>query len=178
MYGQKTVSSLTRRFFHHPPSPHRHSLGKQQVKNSLQSSLKALQTDWLDILLIHEPQISDLPQLSDLVTWLEKLRKEGVVRYLGLAGQAEKCLAIAQKIPNVFDILQVKDSIENQEANLLVSAGFPLQITYGYLRKSMELNKSIDATEIIKQSLHRNQQGTILVSSRNPERLKAIASLA
>lgn len=177
MYGQKTVSSLTRRFLKTSTSPHRHFLRKQDVENSLQSSLKALQTDWLDILFIHEPQIADLDQLSDLVAWLEKLKKEGVVRYLGLAGQADNCLKIVQKIPNVFDILQVEDSIENQEANILHQANFPLQITFGYLRKSLELNSSSNVTQVIKQAIERNPQGMILVSSRNPERLNAIVSL-
>lgn len=178
MYGQKIVSRLTRHFLGTPSSPHRHYLAKKEVEKSLKHSLKALQTDWLDILFIHEPNITDLERLSNLVSWLEQLKKEGSVRYLGLAGQADDCLNITKKIPNIFDILQVEDSIESQEANLLLSADLPLQITFGYLRKSLASNQLIDTNETLRKSMDRNQNGMILVSSRNPERLKFISSLA
>jgi predicted oxidoreductase len=160
------------------PWVHRRSLNKKQLEGSLQYSLKALRTDWVDILFIHEPPTNDIIQLLEIVGWLQTQKKLGVVRYLGLAGQAQNCVEIAKKIPNVFDILQVEDSLNNHEADIVTSSGFPLQITFGYLRKSLESNPLIDPSEIIKESLQRNQNGMILVSSRNSERLKSIASLA
>ena len=144
----------------------------------MQKSLKALRTDWLDILFIHEPQISDIPQLLEIREWLQSLKNQGVVRYLGLAGQSANCVEINTKIPGLFDILQVEDSIENHEADVVISAGFDLQVTFGYLRKSFESHHPIDPTEVVKKALARNNNGMILVSSRNLARLKSIASLA
>jgi aryl-alcohol dehydrogenase-like predicted oxidoreductase len=178
MYAQKTIDGFAYRFSKRTPVVHERSLNKKQVEDSLQYSLKALRTDWVDILFIHEPQTNDIFQLLDIVGWLQAQKKLGVVRYLGLAGQAQNCVEIAKKIPNVFDILQVEDSLNNHEADIVTSSGFPLQITFGYLRKSLESNPLIDPSEIIKESLQRNQNGMILVSSRNSERLKSIASLA
>ena len=178
MYGQKTVGSLIRRFYHNVPSVRKRFLEKKQVEESLQKSLKALRTDWLDILFIHEPQISDIPQLLEIREWLQSLKNQGVVRYLGLAGQSANCVEINTKIPGLFDILQVEDSIENHEADVVISAGFDLQVTFGYLRKSFESHHPIDPTEVVKKALARNNNGMILVSSRNLARLKSIASLA
>lgn len=178
MYVQKTFSSLTHRFSSNVPSFRKRSLEKKQVEESLQRSLKALQTSWLDILFVHEPQMSDVSQLLELVEWLQKQKNQGTVRYLGLAGQAQNCVEIATKIPNVFDILQVEDSIENHEADLVLSAGFAQQITFGYLRRSLEFNHSLDPIKVLKEALLRNKNGMILVSSRNTERLRSIASLA
>lgn len=178
MYAQKTFSSLTRRFYNNVPSVRKRSLERKQVAESLHNSLKALRTDWIDVLFIHEPQITDIPQLLEIVEWLQKQKHQGIVRYLGLAGKAQNCVEIAAKIPSLFDILQVEDSIENHEADLVLSTGLPLQITFGYLRKSFESNQPIDPNEIIKKALFRNNHGMILVSSRNLERLKLLASLA
>jgi D-threo-aldose 1-dehydrogenase len=178
MYGQKFFDSATRRFIGKKPSLSKRSLDQNLVENSLRSSLQALQTDWLDILFIHEPQVTDIPSLLALAEWLQKQKQDGVVRYLGLAGQSHHCVEIMQNIPNLFDILQVEDSIKGQESDLIISAGYPQQITYGYLRKSSETNTSIDGKEVIKKALIRNTQGMILVSSRNFERLKVLSSPA
>jgi len=178
MYAQKTFGSLTRRFSGNVPSLRKRSLEKKQVQESLQRSLKALRTDWVDILFVHEPQISDIPQLLEIVDWLQTQKNQGSVRYLGLAGQAQNCIEITQKIPNVFDILQVEDSIDNHEADLVVFAGLARQITFGYLRKSFESDRSLEPTQVLTEALLINTSGMILVSSRNAERLKNIASLA
>jgi hypothetical protein len=178
MYAQKTINSFTYRFSKRTPVVHKRSLNKKQVEDSLQHSLKALRTDWVDILFIHEPQTSDIFQLMEILGWLQVQKKLGIVRYLGLAGKAQNCVEITREFPNVFDILQVEDSLNNHEADIVTSSGLPLQITFGYLRKSLESNNLIDPSEIIKESLQRNQNGMILVSSRNSERLKTIASLA
>ena len=178
MYGEKIFNRFSRSLLptRQPSSPRR-SLEQKLVENSLQSSLKALQTDWLDVLFIHEPQISDIPLLLNLADWLDKKKKSGVVRYLGLAGQSHNCVQIALNIPHLFDILQVEDSIDGQESDFVISAGFAKQITFGYLRKSSELNSPFDGQEVIKKALIQNSHGMILVSSRNFARLKMLESL-
>jgi aryl-alcohol dehydrogenase-like predicted oxidoreductase len=178
MYAQKSFSSLARRVYKNFPSDRKLYLEKNQVEESLHQSLKALRTDWIDVLFIHEPQITDILQLLEIVGWLQKQKHQGVVRYLGLAGTAQNCVEIATKIPSLFDIFQVEDSIENHEADIVVSAGFPLQITFGYLRKSFVSDHPIDPDKVIKKALVRNNHGMILVSSRSLERLKLLTSLA
>ena len=61
---------------------------------------------------------------------------------------------------------------------MLTWAGRPLQITYGYVRRAAETTAHPDALTLIARSLERNAQGTVLVSSRRPERLRELARLA
>ena len=153
------------------------SLTLEDVEQNLSRSLKALRTDWIDLLLVHEPQVTDVGALLELAEWLEGQRVSGRVRYLGLAGSASNCVEVARQVPGLFDILQVEDSLAVHEADAVIEFGWPLQITFGYLRGAAITQSSIDAQVIIKAALARNALGMVLVSSRNPERLKILTSL-
>ena len=178
MYGKKLSSSFVRRYWPQiQNSSYQLFLEQRQVENSLRNSLKALRTDWLDILFIHEPRIQYLPQLMNLAQWIERLKREGVIRYSGLAGKAEECLSIVQEIPNTFDILQVEDSIINREADALIDANLTIQITFGYLRNCLVDSKSSNICDVVRQSLQRNPYGMILVSSRDYSRLEQLSLL-
>lgn len=175
MYAQKSIKAWTRtlRNLH---SIRQRSLQKNQIEKSLQRSLRTLRTDWIDILFVHEPQIEEIPQLLEICDWLQSQKVQGNVRYLGLAGQSLSCVEISKKIPGIFDVLQVEDSLSNHEADLLTTSGLPLQITFGYLRNSLELTKEISHPEVIQAAFRRNSNGMILVSSRNPNRIQALST--
>lgn len=178
MYAQKSISSLTRRLSLSPKGIRKRSLDKKEVENSLQSSLNALRTDWVDIFFIHDPRISEVSQLLKIAEWLQAQKTQGNVRYLGLAGKAKACVEITNQIPGLFDILQVEDSTCDREADIVISSGLPLQITFGYMRKSLENKPNIDPNDAIKSALFRNYSGMILVSSRNSTRLKTLSSFS
>jgi len=174
VFGRIGRPVLPRGWNHRP-----RSLELANVEQGLTKSMKALQTDWIDLLLLHEPQISDVSALIKLADWLEAQRVSGRVRYLGLAGDARNCVEVALQVPGLFDVLQVEDTVAEHEADAVIAAGWPLQITFGYLRgASAAAHDSIDAQAVIKEALTRNVNGMVLVSSRNPERLKVLASLA
>ena len=154
-----------------------------KVQNSFEKSLNALRTDWVDVLFVHEPEINDISALYKLSEWLLKQKENGSARYIGIAGNSLNCMAITKKVEGVFDILQVEDSIDKHEADLLVSNGKNLQITYGYMRLSRENSPAIqlpspNCLDIIKNALVRNSEGVVLVSSRKIDRLKALSRLA
>ncbi len=182
MYAQRAIGGMVRRLG---------MRGRQRVRSvspaaaeaSLTKSLKALQTDWLDILFVHEPQLGDVADLHALAEWFTRQKSNGRVRYLGLAGSAANCLAVMQKVPNVFDVLQVEDSLAEREADVLVSAGKPLQVTYGYLRRAFGhlVNSSalpIDGLNVMRAALDRNRNGMVLVSTLKANRLCDLAALS
>ncbi len=148
------------------------------VESSLQASLTRLRTNSIDILFIHEPLAIEINQIYELASWLEQKKNLGQVRYLGLAGKAVDCLAIAEQTGNLFDVLQVEDSLANREADLIIRARRPLQITFGYLRQASQISSTLTGEEVIRQALERNTQGIVLVSSRRHQRLSSIANLA
>ena len=177
-YAHRILGKIGRRIIPNQWDYRPRSLEIDSVEQSLTRSLKALQTDWIDLLVVHEPQIKDIGALLNLAEWLEGQRKSGRVRYLGLAGSVSNCVKVSREIPGLFDVLQVEDSIDELEADDLITAGWPMQITYGYLRGAGAVSGGIDATSVMRAALARNTEGMILVSSRDPERLKILASLA
>lgn len=146
---------------------------------SLAASLRALKTDWVDVLLVHEPRSEDLPNLQALSAWLLRQKACGRVRYLGLAGHAASCLGIYQAMPGVFQILQVEDSLAQAEADVLKASDLPLQITYGYLRLAgyVQGGQPLDALAQLRAALARNGAGIVLVSTRKIERVRELANL-
>jgi aryl-alcohol dehydrogenase-like predicted oxidoreductase len=106
------------------------------MEKSLERSLKALGTDYLDIFLLHEPDWSNLPT-DEITGSAEKLKRQGKIRAFGAAFYRE------EKIPteaggDIFDLLQfdcphvgsVYDLVEKERggmANVIFSpsrAGF------------------------------------------------------
>ena len=177
MYAQRALGGVGRRFVPQWWDRHR-AISREQAESSLVTSLKALQTDWIDILFVHEPQLADVDTLLSIAGWLERQKSKGRVRWLGLAGSAHYCVAVAQQTGNLFEILQVEDSLAGHEADVVTQAGYPLQITFGYLRQAAVTQPQVDGLAVIQAALARNPHGMILVSSRKPERLRALAALA
>lgn len=183
MYAHRAVNALARRV-----APGRHGVRARRlsiaaVEASVQRSMRALQTDLLDILFLHEPQTDDIAQLHELAGWLAKQKSSGRVRYLGLAGNAGNCVLVAQAFPNVFDVLQVEDSLAESEADKVEEAGWPLQVTFGYLRRASNERVGpraprVDAAAIMRGALGRNPHGMILVSTRDARRLRSLAEVA
>lgn len=125
--------------------------------------------------MLHEPMYQ-LLSCNEWATFLENLKKEGKIRYSGLALDANNLLDfIKNSKTKLFDILQVNDSIDQQEANILIRNQLPLQITYGYFSSAKK--RSIDLLNILKKIKIRNNNGAIIVSSNNYEHIKELSQV-
>jgi len=182
MYAHRAFGGLARKIGLNGGRQRVRTLAPAAAESSLTKSLTALQTDWLDILFVHEPQLGDVTDLHALAEWFIKQKSSGRVRYLGLAGSAANCLAVMQNVPGVFDVLQVADSLAAREADILKTAGQPIQVTYGYLRRALgqPMNSSasqIDGLSVMRAALARNRNGMVLLSSLKANRLQDMAAL-
>ncbi len=148
-----------------------------RIKFSLEKSLEALQTDWIDIFLLHEPSTEDIPMLEKSIEWLLEQKNMGRIKYLGLAGEVTQCIQIKKYFNSVFDILQIEDSTENKESMKLVKENMPVQITYGYMRRALTKDIETPAIEYLKKGLLQNPNGVILISTRSTHRLTEISNL-
>jgi D-threo-aldose 1-dehydrogenase len=180
MYAGRAVGLATRRLGL-VSRPRERVLAPAAAEHSLSASLEALGTDWVDILFVHEPTVKELPAILGLADWLAKQKSVGRARRIGLAGAAGDCVAIARQVPGLFDILQVEDSIENKEADAVREAGWPLQITFGYVRRSrMRSGNAVHAPrpiETIAAAAARNVAGAILLSTRRKDHLSALRTV-
>lgn len=177
LYAHRALGKFGRRVLPHHWDHRPRLISPEAAEQSLVRSLRALQTGWVDLLFLHEPQASEVVSVLRLAEWLQRQKTNGRVRYLGLAGNAASCVEVARQIPGVFDVLQVEDSVAGHEANRVTAAGWPLQITFGYVRQTTK-SSSTDALLVLRQALDRNPNGMVLVSTRRPERLPALAALA
>lgn len=177
LYAHRALGKVGRRVLPRLWDRRPRLISPEAAEQSLVRSLKALQTDWIDLLCLHEPQASDVALVTRLAEWLQQQKTKGRVRYLGLAGNAASCVDLAQQVPGVFDVLQVEDSVAGHEADRVTAAGWPLQITFGYLRQAA-LSSPTDALHMLRQALQRNRDGMVLVSTRRAARLPALAALA
>ena len=144
---------------------------------SLDSSLRRLRTDQIDLLLLHEP-VSTAVQSEVFLDWLKQEQSKGRIRAWGLAGQAD-CMENWLSIDHPLGmVLQVRDSLDRREADHVSYHGRDLQITYGYLSVSSPLSGSLAATAILERAMRRNTTGSILVSTRQMARLSELAAVA
>ena len=177
LYAHRAVGRIGSRVMH-TWGKRKRCVTRAGVMESLEQSLRALRTDYLDIFFLHDPCEAD-GRMEDTVAYLERQKRGGRIRYLGLAGEASECLAFARWAGGVFEVLQVRDSLENREADCLVVAEKRLQITYGYLRAATRAAREVaDIREVIGKALERTEEGMILVSSKKASRLRALAEIA
>jgi aryl-alcohol dehydrogenase-like predicted oxidoreductase len=141
-----------------------------RAKRSLERSLMRLRTDYVDFLLVHEPHVTQ-SQADELLAWMEHERKCGRIRAFGVAGDKGRIGELVRDCHPLSMVVQTRDSIPGQEADFVIHAGRPLQITYGYV----SADRSVPAPVSIAAALRRNVSGAVVVSSRNPERIAALA---
>jgi L-galactose dehydrogenase len=71
----------------------------ERIEKSLEESLKRLQTDYVDILLLHDIEFGSFQQvIEEGIPTLQKLKEQGKIRYFGVSGLPlkvfEKTLAV------------------------------------------------------------------------------------
>lgn len=142
------------------------------AEGSLNASLRRLGTDYVDLLLLHEPDFSN-HEAEDLLHWLQQKRSSGKIRYWGLAGLPPKVERWVVESHPLAAVIQTRDSIAGNDAAALRRLGCAPQFTYGYLSGPVMERKS--SREIVVEAIERNRDGSIIVSTR---RIAHIVELA
>lgn len=88
------------------PGPFRFGLfAPQQVRRSVETSLRELQTDRLDALLLHESAPADIT--DELKSLLAELKQQGKIGRIGIATSPEHSAALASLHPELCEIVQI-----------------------------------------------------------------------
>jgi len=80
----------------------------EELFTSVVSSLRALETDYLDILHLHS--VAESGVSDEIVEALLELKRSGKVRHLGLATSVRDTNAILKRC-SIFDLVQLRDSV-------------------------------------------------------------------
>ncbi len=140
------------------------------ARQSLNHSLQRLGTDYVDFLFLHEPTLA-LVSRGELLDWLRSEVARGRIRAWGVAGLRKNLLPFIAEESPLAQVVQTQDTVENRQADFLLEHQRPLQFTYGYFGAA-----GLFAAEPA-DVLRRNQTGTVLISTRRTDRLKALCEV-
>jgi aryl-alcohol dehydrogenase-like predicted oxidoreductase len=135
-----------------------------------------MRVDHVHLLLLHEPDWTSINH-DDLLSWLYEARGAGKIGLWGIAGTRHNIEPFLRSKSLLGTVVQTADSLDAREADYLSDYGRPMQITYGYLRRTRDTSAVPKATDVLRAALSRNSAGTVLVSTRNQARLSEIAKL-
>lgn len=148
-----------------------------RARASLDGSLRRLGTDYVDFLLLHEPE-PGLMETDEMLDWLAAEQAAGRIRAWGLAGIASRVAPFVQARHPLAGVVQTQDSLAERQADFMANSGRALQLTYGYLSACRSGAGGPTAEEIMRRALARNQTGAVLVSTRRVERIGLLAGVA
>ncbi|MCK1667863.1 aldo/keto reductase [Bradyrhizobium sp. 153] len=94
------------------------AFGLVEFRKSVETSLKELRTDYLDILLLHECTAADLDK-TDLLHYLNDLKCEGKIRAFGIATGIEETISILERHAGLLDVVQIPSAIWNMNVRKL-----------------------------------------------------------
>ena len=143
------------------PRPQGTNYSIEACERSLSASLKALKSDWVDILFLHEPLLATDEQIERLIPWFESQQLMGKARYIGLAGDNLIGSELHKHFGSQFNIIQT-----NRDNNYSI----PPHIQYGFFNGLSDSEKS----EVWKKVLRQDFDGMMLYSSKKPSRIHGL----
>ena len=171
------------------------------IRKSIETSLKKMRTDYLDIFLLHECTEADV-QSPELQYFLQSLQKDGKIRAFGLATGIEETIRIVNSRPYLSSILQIPNNIWNMNIKRLPSMAKGHTITHSTLthrfhvlarqllsdgllakqwRSALQIdprNKESLAMLLLANALNSNPEGLVLFFSTKRRNIQASAKVA
>jgi aryl-alcohol dehydrogenase-like predicted oxidoreductase len=105
----------------------------QAAKQSLEASLRALQTDYVDICLLHEANLHDA-RSAELISFLQEQRRVGRIRAFGVGGEFGRLEGDAANVPPQHQVLQFENSVHQRNARALEHKDGRTIITHSALK--------------------------------------------
>jgi aryl-alcohol dehydrogenase-like predicted oxidoreductase len=137
------------------------------LRRSIETSLRQLRTDYLDILLLHECTLADV-EAPELLDFLQALKKQGIIREFGIATGIEETVQIAAAHPLLTPVIQIPNSIWRMNITHLPSRPKGLTITHSVLTSRVHVLLTQLSTD---DSLAREWESATHVNPRDPTAL-------
>jgi D-threo-aldose 1-dehydrogenase len=153
---------------------------------SLEKSLRALQTEYVDFFLAHQASAVALPD-EDLMGWLEEARRAGKILAFGVATDFEWLLPVLQQRPQLARVAQFDSDLTRRNASALVDEN-RLLITYGFISRAIATcrerlpdfrggGSNVTDDELggllLRAAVLANPDGIVLMQSRSTTRIEA-----
>jgi aryl-alcohol dehydrogenase-like predicted oxidoreductase len=125
----KAVPSI-KKYVPVPPAsaPRFGAFGLVEFRKSVETSLKELRTDYLDILLLHECAAANFED-AELLGYLHDLKRQGKIRAFGIATGIDETVAILSRHAGL-DVVQIPSAIWNLNIQKLRTKDCGLVVTH------------------------------------------------
>ena len=148
-------------------------------KNLIQQvevSLSRINSDYIDVMYLHEPELMDLNQLEGLKTATESLLRQGLVRQFGVSSDWLTAKWLHENTPEIALVLQIKaPSIESISSLKWINKN--ATVTYGHFQSIPMVPKDeYWLHRVAERAVHWNPLGTILFSTKNTDHLRSFVS--
>lgn len=140
---------------------------------SLEASLEALRTEYLDLLLLHEFEPAVCEDPSPVLDWCVRQKRSGRIRGFGVAGARARCANTFDLCPELCEIIQCSCSECLDETARVEAEGFAPHITYGHFRGKQLAGALLDVQ--VKRAIQANTAGVVLFSSSREENVRRLA---
>jgi aryl-alcohol dehydrogenase-like predicted oxidoreductase len=156
----------------------REAFTPELARSSLETSLRELQTDFVDVLWLHECGPDDLT--DELLRTLDRFVSEGKIRHYGPATNADSCAQILKKHPQIrmaqfpHHILNEWPTV-NSQATVIHSVFGSAEARECLRNAARTIDPDILA---LKYALAANRSGVVVVGMYNPKHIAANAEQA
>lgn len=168
----------------------------EAARRSLERSLSALRTDYIDIFMVHDPTCPGLQNGPELIDYLETEVTRGRIRTWGATSAINAPGGAAQVFLRASPVLQVRDDIFERSPREHIAL-FQGLITFGIMERALPALTAFferpDSTPgtwsarfgfdvrgrdelprlLIREALRRNSAGLVLFSSTRTDRVRA-----
>ena len=157
-----------------PPARERYgAFAPAELRKSVERSLRALRTDHLDVLMLHECELPDATR-PETLSLLQRLRTEGKVRAFGIATRFPQAQSILQAGPDRFAAAQFPSDIFSRNEGRLPPAWRGLTITHSILKGALprlDGERRDGLAGLLLQDALASHDGVVLFTTSRPERI-------
>lgn len=149
----------------------RHSYTRATMRKSLEASLRALKTDYIDIYLLHEPLLTSRPE-EGLFEDLEREKQKGSIRYVGVSGGSVG--PIVEQYGRFLDVIQTSEASWSEDR-------FVPDITHSLFSAAVRQKGALEddaVRKLMQEALARRPSGAVVVQTRQPAHLDKLVAMA
>lgn len=185
-----------------PAAPRFGAFRLTDLARSVDRSLRALRTDYLDILLLHECSVADA-QGAEILGFVDRLRAAGKIRSFGIATHYPATVEISKAAPQIAPVVQFASDALNGNVTRFPARRVGLVVTHSAIKHALPRlishlvadraagaywvertgiasnDRSGIAGLLLADAVVENPEGIVLFSSSRPEHIaKAVTASA
>ncbi|MDQ2798712.1 MAG: aldo/keto reductase [Armatimonadota bacterium] len=166
-----------------------------EAQSSLETSLRLLKTDYIDLYLLHDCRVEDAT--DELLQFLQRAVQEGKIRRFGVGTEIEVIVELCREKPEFTGVVQFENSVLRPNLTLLPEPEKRVVITHRALNESFDLlweffaadpaaarrwseklgtdctNREVVGHLMLNYAVQVNSGGLVLFSSRSRSRIQS-----